>query len=182
MWAVIIAAVSVFMVTVAHTVVTALSGATSLLISMPGLKAFLPPGGHDASVHFIAVFWCGETQHLLAGLVAQMVSSWASDDTGGVLAAQLTRPVSRVAVVLERAGAGRGPPAGCWPRSPSSPTSIASSHRFWAGRHGPTTSRPSASMATPSGPPYWTGLWVMLAIVAVGFGLAAWGMGRRDVV
>lgn len=238
MWIVIIGLVSVFMVAFAHTVVADLSAVTSPLTGVPGLQAFFTTAGQGAYVSFIAVFWCGVTQLLLAGLAAQLVSAWASDDTGGILVAALSRPVSRGGVVLERAAAaavalvaaaavaglaaaltaaadGASLPlgrlvgatallvpfgltfaaagaaaGGRWPRAAAGVLGAFAFLSFFYSELRLLMGWPGwvdnfsvfRLYGSPlSAPPYWTGLWVMLAIVAAGFALAVWALRGRDV-
>jgi ABC-2 type transport system permease protein len=74
------------------------------LTSLPGLHDFLTRGaGGDPYRAFIAAYWFGFAQLLLAGFAIHLVSGWASDDGEGILTAVLSTPVHRWAVVAERA-------------------------------------------------------------------------------
>ena len=237
-WLVVVGLVSVFFVAVAHAVASELTGAGSVLANAPGLQAFLNLGGRNPDLAFLSVFWTSVTQLLLAGLAAQLVAAWAADDTGGILAAMLTRPVSRTGILWERAGAatvalaagaavaavaaalaagaqGTSLPlgrlvaatllfvpfgltfaavgaaaGGRWPRLAAAVLgAFAFASYFWT-EVSPFTGWPTwienlsvfrLYGAPMSGPPYWTGLWVMSTIIATGFAVAIWGIRRRDV-
>jgi len=97
-WMLITALVAVFMVTLAH-------GAVESLLSLPGMRAFLTHGSSDPYQGFIATFWFGTAELLVAGFAVHLVSGWAADDTEGILAAVLSTPRHRWAVIAERAGA-----------------------------------------------------------------------------
>jgi ABC-2 type transport system permease protein len=95
-WTLGIALMAVFMVSIAR-------GSIDSLINLPGMRAFLTHGqGGDPYRAFIASYWFGIAQLLLAGLAVHLVSTWSSDDTEGILASELSMPRHRWAVVLER--------------------------------------------------------------------------------
>jgi len=96
-WTLITALVAVFMVTLAH-------GTVESLLSLPGMRAFLTHGSSDPYQGFIATFWFGTAELLIAGFAVHLVSGWATDDTEGILAAVLSTPRHRWAVIAERAG------------------------------------------------------------------------------
>jgi polyether ionophore transport system permease protein len=96
-WALGMGIMAVYMVSIAHTIVNA-------AINLPGMREFLTHGsGGDLYQGFIAAFWFGFAQLLLAGFAIHLVSAWASDDTDGVLTSVLSTPVHRWAVIAERA-------------------------------------------------------------------------------
>ena len=97
-WTLITALVAVFMVALAH-------GTVESLLSLPGMRAFLTHGSSDPYQGFIATFWFGTAELLIAGFAVHLVSGWAADDTEGILAAVLSTPRHRWAVIAERAGA-----------------------------------------------------------------------------
>src|SRR5215831_13144078 len=97
-WMLITALVAVFMVTLAH-------GAVESLLSLPGMRAFLTHGSSDPYQGFIATFWFGTAELLVAGFAVHLVSGWAADDTEGILAAVLSTPRHRWGVIAERAAA-----------------------------------------------------------------------------
>jgi ABC-2 type transport system permease protein len=78
-------------------------GAVDAMIALPGLRELLVPHGGDPYRSYIAIFWFSIAQLMLAGLAIHLVSAWAADDNEGVLAAELSRPRRRWAVVVERA-------------------------------------------------------------------------------
>ncbi|HEY7202542.1 MAG TPA: ABC transporter permease subunit [Candidatus Dormibacteraeota bacterium] len=97
-WALIMTLMAVFMVSIARSVVDSVA-------SVPALRAFLVRGGGDPYQGFIAGFWFGTAQLLLAGFAVHLVSTWGADDTEGILAAELSAPRHRWAVLAERAAA-----------------------------------------------------------------------------
>ena len=95
-WALGTGAMALYMVSIAHTVVDA-------AIGLPGMRDFLThSSGGDPYRGFIAAFWFGIAQLLLAGFAVHLVSGWASDDTEGILTSVLSMPVHRWAVIGER--------------------------------------------------------------------------------
>src|SRR5262245_48137012 len=85
---------------------------SDLLLGLPGMREFLTHGsGGDPYRGFIAAFWFGIAELLLAGFAVHLVSGWAADDTEGILTAVLSMPVHRWAVIVERAAAAVGGPA-----------------------------------------------------------------------
>jgi ABC-2 type transport system permease protein len=98
-WMLINVVFAVYLATSAHAIVDTLH-------SLPGLSEFLTRGaGGDPYRAFIAAYWFGFAQLLLAGFAIHLVSGWASDDTEGILTAVLSTPMHRWAVVAERAAA-----------------------------------------------------------------------------
>jgi hypothetical protein len=83
-WMLITALVAVFMVTLAH-------GAVESLLSLPGMLAFLTHGSSDPYQGFIATFWFGTAELLVAGFAVHHVTNEASG--GGWLSP--TREVAR---------------------------------------------------------------------------------------
>lgn len=95
-WAAGTALGAVYMVSIAH-------AAVDSLVSLPGMRELFTHGsGGDIYRAFIATFWFGIAQLLLAGFAIHLVSSWASDDTEGILASVLSMPMPRWAVIAER--------------------------------------------------------------------------------
>jgi len=216
----------------AHAIVDSVSG-------VPGLRDLLVRGaGGDPYRAFIAAYWFGFVQLLLAGFAIHLVAGWASDDTEGILTSVLSMPVPRWEVVAERAGAALVGVAlvvavgslataaaaaaigvsldaetlfrASWPLIPYALTYAAVGGVFASyfpraaiGVLGvvaflgyldyelvPLLKLPqwvsyfSAQFlyGTPSlTEVYWTGLWVMVAIVVAGFGAATLLMQRREV-
>jgi ABC-2 type transport system permease protein len=98
-WMLINVVFAVYLVTSAHAIVDTLN-------SLPELRDFITRGaGGDPYRAFIAAYWFGFAQLLLAGFAIHLVSGWASDDTEGILTAVLSTPMHRWAVVAERAAA-----------------------------------------------------------------------------
>jgi ABC-2 type transport system permease protein len=96
-WILINVVFAAYIVGSAHAIVDTLT-------SLPGLHDFLTRGaGGDPYRAFIAAYWFGFAQLLLAGFAIHLVSGWASDDGEGILTAVLSTPVHRWAVVAERA-------------------------------------------------------------------------------
>lgn len=96
-WGLIVAVMAAFTVSIAHGVVDSIGGLSSL-------SGFLTHGeGGDPYRAFIASFWFGIAQLLLAGFAIHVVAMWGSDDTEGILASELSRPRHRWAVLAERA-------------------------------------------------------------------------------
>ena len=231
-WTLITGVMAVFLVGSAHGIVDSLG-------SVPGVRDFLTRGsGGDPYRSFIAAYWFGFAELLLAGFAVHLVSGWAADDTEGMLTSVLSMPVHRWAVIAERAvvalvgtavvvGVGSAVAAATaasagttfdaatlfrasWLLIPFALTyaavgAVASSYfpRAAIGVLGvvaflgyldfelaPLLKWPTwvadLSVQQLYGTPfltdvYWTGLWVMLAIVVAGFGLATLLMQRREV-
>jgi ABC-2 type transport system permease protein len=95
-WALAAAGFAAFMVGTSR-------GAVDAMVALPGLRELLAPRGGDPYLSYIAIFWFSIAQLVLAGLAIHLVSAWAADDHDGVLAAELSRPRRRWAVVAERA-------------------------------------------------------------------------------
>jgi putative exporter of polyketide antibiotics len=232
-WAVAVAVMAVFMVSIAH-------GAVDSLLGVPSLRAFITRGaGGDPYRAFIATFWFGIAQLLIACFAIHVVSIWGADDTEGILAAELTTPRRRWAVIAERAAAatigiallvaigslataltaaaaGTNLDAGGvlqaslllvpfaltfaavgavadaqWPRAVVGVLGGLAFVSFMINELAPLMSWPSwvanLSVFQLYGVPLllgvnWGGLWAMLAIVVLGFGLATLLIQRRDVV
>src|SRR5215472_12966850 len=96
-WTLGTAAVAIFMVVLAH-------GSVETVVRLPGMREFLTHGSSDPYQGFIATFWFGLAELLVAGFAVHLVSGWAADDTEGILAAELSAPRHRWSVVAERAG------------------------------------------------------------------------------
>jgi putative exporter of polyketide antibiotics len=80
------------------------SAVDNLLSSAP-IREELARGGTDPYRAFVAIFWFGVAQLVLAGFAIHLVSGWAAEDGSGVLEALLSRPRSRWSIVVERAAA-----------------------------------------------------------------------------
>jgi ABC-type transport system involved in multi-copper enzyme maturation permease subunit len=231
-WTLAIAAMAVFMVGIAHSVVDS-------AITLPGMREILTHGsGGDPYRGFIGTFWFGFEQLLLAGFAIHLVSGWAADDTEGILASVLSMPVHRSAIVAERAAAALlgtvvivatgslvavamsasgGTALGAadvlrasWPLIPFTLTyaavgaaasadfpraavgvlGVLAFLSFLVYEVGPLERWPAwandLSVQRLYGTPFltgvfWTGLWTLLTVVGVGFGLAMVLMQRREV-
>jgi len=232
-WGAIVAVLAVFMVSLARGTVDSLNG-------LPAMHAWLTRGsGGDPYRGFIATFWFGIAQLLLAGFAIHIVSIWGADDTEGILAAELSTPRHRWAVLAERAVAAvfgiallaaagslltgiaaaasgtRLDAAGVfqaswllipfaltfaavgavadaeWPRAVVGVLGALAFLSYMIYELAPLLNWPSwlsnLSVFQLYGTPLltgvnWAGLWAMLAIVVVGFGLATVLMQRREVV
>jgi putative exporter of polyketide antibiotics len=232
-WAVIVVLLAVFMVSISRGVVDSLLG-------LPSMRAFITRGTTgDPHRAFIATFWFGLAQLLIAGFAVHVVSIWGADDTEGILASELTTPRHRWAIVAERAAAatvgiallvaagslttaliaassGTSLDAGGvlqasllmvpfaltfaavgavadaqWPRAVVGVLGGLAFVSYMIFELAPFLNWPSwvsnLSVFRLYGTPLltgvnWGGLWAMLAVVAVGFGLATLLMERRDVV
>jgi polyether ionophore transport system permease protein len=95
-WTLIMVVMAAFMVAIARSVVDS-------LVSLPSMRAFLAHGSSDPYQGFIAGFWFGIAELLLAGFAVHLVSGWAADDTEGILAELLSMPRHRWSVITERA-------------------------------------------------------------------------------
>jgi ABC-2 type transport system permease protein len=96
-WALVTAVMAVFLVGSAHGIVDSFG-------NVPGIRDFLTRGaGGDIYRAFVAAYWFGFAQLLLAGFAIHLVSGWASDDTEGILTEILSMPVHRWGVIAERA-------------------------------------------------------------------------------
>lgn len=94
-WILGVALMAVYMTAISKQVIDS-------LLLLPGMREYLTHGTADPVQGFISVFWFSMAQLLLSGFAIHMVSAWASDDTEGVLAAELSRPRRRWSIVLER--------------------------------------------------------------------------------
>jgi ABC-2 type transport system permease protein len=96
-WGLIVAVMALFTVSIARGVVDSLG-------TLSSLSGFLTHGeGGDPYRAFIAAFWFGIAQLLLAGFAIHVVATWGADDTEGILAAELSQPRHRWAILVERA-------------------------------------------------------------------------------
>jgi ABC-2 type transport system permease protein len=230
-WAFISVVMAVFMVGIAHNSINS-------LLDLPSIRAFLTHGAADPYQGFIAAFWFGIAELMLAGLAIHLVAGWAEDDTEGMLASILSMPVPRWAVIAERAATAIVAlavvvAAGSWaaslwaaylgspldagavfraswllvpfgmtfaavgaaasslfPRAAVTVLGVLAFLSFLVSELGPLLNWPAwvtdLSVLQLYGTPFltgvfWTGLWAMLAIVVVGFGLATLLMQRREV-
>jgi ABC-2 type transport system permease protein len=213
-------------------------GTVESLISLPGMRAFLTHGSSDPYQGFIATFWFGFAELLVAGLAVHLVSGWAADDTEGILAAVLSTPRHRWTVLAERAGAAvlgiavvvaAGSAAAAiasaglgtsldaaavfraswllvpfaltftavgavasarWPRAAVGALGVLAFYSFSAAELPPLMNWPAwiadLSVFQLYGTPlltgvFWNGLWAMLAIALVGYGLATLLIQQREV-
>jgi ABC-2 type transport system permease protein len=231
-WMAGLAVMAVFMVGSARGIVNSIA-------NLPGMRAFLTGGaGGDPYRGFIGAYWFGFAQLLLAGFAVHLVSIWGSDDTDGILAAELSTPRQRWTVVAERAVsavvgvavavavgslvaaatasafgsaldasgvlraslllvpfalsfAAVGAAAGAWwPRAVVGVLGILTAFSFLVWEIAPLMRWPTwvadLSVFQLYGRPFtsgvfWNGVWAMVAIVVVGFGLATLLMQRREV-
>lgn len=96
-WAVASALLAYYMATVSRTLVELARGGGAF-------KAYLTLVGHgNPYVALTSYFWFGIFQTLLAVYAITAVARWASDDNEGRLEMELSTPVARSRVVLERA-------------------------------------------------------------------------------
>ena len=96
-WLVGFVLISVFLITVAKTIVDTLTSSAS-----PLLRAYFERAGLSAYDAFVGVMWLSTATLLLSIYAITQVASWAADDAEGRLATILSAPVSRARVVLER--------------------------------------------------------------------------------
>ena len=96
-WIVGFVLISVFLITVAKTIVDTLTSSTS-----PLLRAYFERAGLGAYDAFVGVMWLSTATLLLSIYAITQVASWSADDAEGRLATILSAPVSRARVVLER--------------------------------------------------------------------------------
>jgi ABC-2 type transport system permease protein len=94
-WTLAMALMAVYMTSITRQII-------DNLLALPGMRAFLTQGTSDPYQGFVALFWFSIAQLLIAGFAIHLVSTWASDDGEGVLAAELSRPRRRWMIVLER--------------------------------------------------------------------------------
>jgi ABC-2 type transport system permease protein len=204
-----------------------------------GFKAYLTLAGHGNPYAALAsFFWFGIFQTLLAVYAITIVARWSSDDNEGRLEMELSAPVARWRVVLERALAlalaalvvigisstgfylgavvtNINVPVGDLlvasvllvpfvlafaavgalfaSRVPRATVAVLTTVAFFSyliTELGPLLKMPDwllkLSLFSLYGSPmtsgvYWTGLWIMAAIVIAGFGSAGLLMQRRDV-
>ena len=80
--------------------------AADLIDSTPQLRRLLPTVSHGASTAqlYVGWAWFGLAALLSAAYAVTAVARWSSDDLEGRLAAELSAPVSRSRVVVERLG------------------------------------------------------------------------------
>jgi ABC-2 type transport system permease protein len=204
-----------------------------------GFRGYLTLAGHgNPYVALASFFWFGIFQTLLAVYAITVVARWSSDDNEGRLEMELSAPLARWRVVLERAVAlalaaflvigissagfyvgaavtNIGVPVGdlmvasvllvpfvlafaavgalCASRVPRATVAVLTTVAFLSyliTELGPLLKMPDwllkLSLFSLYGSPmtsgvYWTGLWIMAAIVIAGFGSAGLLMQRRDV-
>ena len=96
-WVVGFVLISVFLISVAKTIVDTLTSSAS-----PLLRAYFERAGLSAYDAFVGVMWLSTATLLLSIYAITQVASWAADDAEGRLATILSAPVSRARVVLER--------------------------------------------------------------------------------
>jgi ABC-2 type transport system permease protein len=210
------------------------------LVNGPGaFRAYLTVVGHgDPLVAITGYFWFGIFEALLSVFAITQVARWSADDNEGRLEMELTAPVSRWRVVLERClgllvavsvvvaissvafylsarasnidltagdltvaslvtvpfglsfGAVGAVLASRVPRATIAILATLAFGSYLINEAGPLLQWPDwvqkLSIFSLIGNPltdgvYWTGLWGLLAITVVGFGLAALVMQRREV-
>lgn len=96
-WLVGFVLVSVFLISVAKTIVDTLTSSAS-----PLLRAYFERAGLGAYDAFVGVIWLSTATLLLSVYAITQVAAWAADDAEGRLATMLSAPVSRARVVFER--------------------------------------------------------------------------------
>ena len=97
MWAAGLAAVGAVFVSLTKTVVQP-------LLSIPALAHFFGGfGGGQLYTSFLGYFWIPIAQLLFAAFAIAQVARWSAEDADGRLESILSTPLSRAAVVLERA-------------------------------------------------------------------------------
>jgi ABC-2 type transport system permease protein len=231
-WSVGTAVLAVFMASIAPQM--------NQLVNGPGaFRAYLTVVGHgDPLVAITGYFWFGIFEALLSVFAITQVARWSADDNEGRLEMELTAPVSRWRVVLERClgllvavsvvvaissvafylsarasnihlsagdltvaslvtvpfglsfGAVGAVLASRVPRATIAILATLAFGSYLINEAGPLLQWPDwvqkLSIFSLIGNPltdgvYWTGLWGLLAITVVGFGLAALVMQRREV-
>jgi ABC-2 type transport system permease protein len=96
-WIVGFVLISMFLITVAKTIVDTLTSSAS-----PLLRAYFERAGLGAYDAFVGVMWLSTATLLLSIYAITQVATWAADDAEGRLATILSAPVSRARVILER--------------------------------------------------------------------------------
>ena len=96
-WLVGFVLITVFLISVAKTIVDTLTSS-----AVPFLRAYFERAGLNAYDAFVGVIWLSTATLLLSVYAITQVASWAADDAEGRLATILSAPVSRARVVLER--------------------------------------------------------------------------------
>jgi ABC-2 type transport system permease protein len=96
-WLVGFVLISVFLISVAKTIVDTLTSS-----AVPFLRAYFERAGLSAYDAFVGVIWLSTATLLLSVYAITQVASWAAEDAEGRLATILSTPVSRARVVLER--------------------------------------------------------------------------------
>ena len=94
-WAIGLAVLAYFLVSIAKVLVNALE-------SVPGLTKYLSATGVSGYNDFVGVIWFGTALLIIAIFVVVQVNGWVADDADGRLELTLAQPVSRTRVVLER--------------------------------------------------------------------------------
>ena len=94
-WAIGLAVLAYFLVSIAKVLVNALE-------SVPGLTKYLSATGVSGYNDFVGVIWFGTALLIIAIFVVVQVNGWVADDAEGRLELTLAQPVSRTRVVLER--------------------------------------------------------------------------------
>ena len=97
MWAAGLAAVGGLFVSLTKTVIQP-------LLSIPALTHFFGGFvGGQLYTSFLGYFWLSFAQLLVAGFAIAQVASWSAEDSDGRLELMLSTPISRAAIVVERA-------------------------------------------------------------------------------
>jgi ABC-2 type transport system permease protein len=96
-WAVGLAAVGALFVSLTKTVIQP-------LLSIPALTHFFGGfAGGQLYTSFLGYFWLNFAQLLFAGFAIAQVARWSAEDSDGRLELMLSTPISRAAIVVERA-------------------------------------------------------------------------------
>ena len=97
LWAVGVAALAAVFVVLTKTIVQP-------LLAVPEIRHYFNTFVNgDVYLSFLAFLWFGIAQLLLAGFAIAQVSRWSAEDSDGRLELALSNPISRIAVVAERA-------------------------------------------------------------------------------
>lgn len=94
-WAIGLAVLAYFLVSIAKVLVDTMSG-------IPGLQQYFVAAGIAGYSDFVGVTWFGTALLIIAIFVVVQANGWAVDDADGTLELVLAQPVSRVRVVVER--------------------------------------------------------------------------------
>jgi ABC-2 type transport system permease protein len=210
-----------------------------LVKSPTGFRAYLSVVGHGKPYVAIAgFFWFGSFQLLLAVYAITQIARWSTEDGNGRLEAELSAPMARWRIVVERGaallaatvlivgfsavgfyagtiltgmrldlgavalasgallpfvlsfGAAGAVLSSVVPRAAVTALAALAFSSYVLTDLGPLLKAPDWSLKLSvfslygrplSDGVYWPGLWILLAVVAVGFGLSAVLMERRDV-